>query len=89
MLHLQEIVRRPLNVLADLVAVSRTIKKRPQDEHVKRALQKRRCAAVSVLPWKTFDPQLMMVDTRLSIVNGRRRGWILNDNTLIDTRNRA
>jgi hypothetical protein len=33
-LHLQELVRRPLNVLADLMAVSGAIKKRPQDEHV-------------------------------------------------------
>ena len=40
MLHLQEVVRRPLNVLADLVTVRRPIEKRPQDEHVQGALQK-------------------------------------------------
>jgi hypothetical protein len=34
MLHLQEIVSRPLNVLANLVPVRRPIEKRPQYEHV-------------------------------------------------------
>src|SRR5258708_16324881 len=39
-LHLQEFVRSPLNVLADLVTMSRSIKKRPQDEHVQGSLEK-------------------------------------------------
>jgi hypothetical protein len=39
MLHLKKVVCGPLNVLADLVAVRRSIKERSQDEHVKRALQ--------------------------------------------------
>src|SRR5258708_35757943 len=39
-LHLQEFIRSPLNVLSNLVTVSRPIEKRPQDEHVKRALKK-------------------------------------------------
>jgi hypothetical protein len=39
MLHLQEIVCCPLDVLADLVAVSRTIEECPQNQHVKGALQ--------------------------------------------------
>ena len=30
----EKFVRRPLNVFADLATVSRSIKKRPQDEHV-------------------------------------------------------
>src|ERR1700753_1736699 len=34
MLHLQEIVSRPLNVLANLVPVRRTVEKCPQYEHV-------------------------------------------------------
>jgi hypothetical protein len=38
-LHLQEFIRGPLNVLPDLVTVSRSIEKRSQDEHVKRSLQ--------------------------------------------------
>ena len=39
MLHLQEIVCGPLNVLANLVPISRPMKKRSQDKHVQRALQ--------------------------------------------------
>ena len=39
MLHLQEFVGGPLNVLADLVTVRRPIKKRSQDEHVECALE--------------------------------------------------
>ena len=33
-LHLQKVVCGPLNVLADLVAVRRTIKKCPKHEHI-------------------------------------------------------
>jgi hypothetical protein len=40
MLHLQEVVRGPLDGLPDLMAMSRPVQKRPQDEHVKRSLQK-------------------------------------------------
>jgi hypothetical protein len=39
-LHLEKIIRGPLNILADLVAVSRTIKKSSQDQHVQGALKK-------------------------------------------------
>jgi hypothetical protein len=39
MLHLQEIVCRPLNVLADFMAVSWTVKECPQNQHVRGALQ--------------------------------------------------
>jgi hypothetical protein len=38
MLHLQEVIRVPLNMFADLVPMSRTIKKSAQDQHVKSAL---------------------------------------------------
>src|SRR5579863_123592 len=38
-LHLQEFIRSPLNVLPNLVTVSRSIEKRSQDEHVKRSLE--------------------------------------------------
>jgi hypothetical protein len=41
-LHLQEVVGGPLNVLADLVTMSWPVKKRSQDEHVERALEKTR-----------------------------------------------
>jgi len=39
-LHLEKIIRGPLNMFADLVTVSRTIKKSSQDQHVKSALKK-------------------------------------------------
>jgi hypothetical protein len=39
-LHLKEFLRGPLNVFADLMTVSRSIKKRPQNEHVQCSLQK-------------------------------------------------
>ena len=39
MLHLQEIICRPLNMLADLVTVGSTVLKRPKYEHVQRALE--------------------------------------------------
>jgi hypothetical protein len=39
MLHLQEIVGGPLNVLSYLVAMSGSIKQGSQDEHVQRALK--------------------------------------------------
>src|SRR5580704_17945011 len=38
-LHLQKFIRGPLNVLPELVPMSRSIEKRPQDEHVKRSLE--------------------------------------------------
>src|SRR5579863_1592765 len=41
-LHLQEIVRRALNVLANLMSVRGPIEQRPQDEHVECSLQNRR-----------------------------------------------
>jgi hypothetical protein len=72
-LHLQEFIRGPLNVLPDLVTVSRSIEKRPQDEHVKRSLEKpdpllclfrhRRHSTLNLT---------MMVDIRLSIVKAIR-----------------
>ena len=70
MLHLQKIIRGPLNVLADLVAVRRTMDKRAQDEHVKRALKKAMRCCVS-FSWKTFDPPIkVIVDIRPPIVKG-------------------
>jgi hypothetical protein len=38
-LHLQKVVRGPLNVFSDLVTVSGTVKKSAQDKHVQRALK--------------------------------------------------
>jgi hypothetical protein len=40
MLHLKKVVCGSLNVLADLVAVRRTIKKCAKNEHIERALEK-------------------------------------------------
>jgi hypothetical protein len=48
-LHLQEIVRGPLDMLADLMTMRGSIKKRSQDEHVKRALEKGRPLLCSFL----------------------------------------
>jgi hypothetical protein len=70
-LHLQEFIRSPLNVLTDLVTVSRSIEKRPQDEHVKRSLEE----PDPLLPLfhhrrhSTLD-LAAIVDIRLPIVNG-------------------
>src|SRR5882672_5843517 len=71
-LHLQEFIRSPLNVLPDLVTMGRSIEKRPQDEHVERSLEEpdsllrflghRRHSTLNLAT---------MVDIRLSIVNGR------------------
>jgi hypothetical protein len=38
-LHLQKFIRRPLNVLPDLVTMSRPIEKGSQDEHIERSLE--------------------------------------------------
>ena len=68
MLHLQKIVRGPLNVFADLVAMSGPIKKRPQDEHVQRALKKvARCCVCFAI--EDIRPSMAtIVDIRPSIV---------------------
>jgi hypothetical protein len=78
MLHLQEFIRSPLNVLSDLVTVSRSIEKRPQDEHVKRSLEEPD-PVLRLLRHRRHSTLNLatMVDTRLSIVNGRSRVWIL------------
>src|SRR3984885_10156490 len=39
-LHLQEVIRRPLNVLSDLMTMCRSMQKRSQDEHVESPLEK-------------------------------------------------
>jgi hypothetical protein len=73
-LHLQEFVRGPLNVFADLVPVSRSVEKRPQDEHVKRALEKAHPLLCLLFHRRHSTLDLaMMVDIRLSHVK-----WILN-----------
>ena len=69
MLHLQELIRSPLNVLPDLVTVGGSIKKRPQDEHVKRSLEEPD-ALLRLLRHRRHSTLnlAMMVDTRLSMV---------------------
>jgi hypothetical protein len=72
-LHLEEFIRGPLNVLPDLVTVSRSMEKRPQDEWEEpdpllRFLGHRRHSTLTLAT---------MVESRLSIVNGGSRVWIL------------
>ena len=72
MLHLQEVIRGPLNVLIALMTVSRSIEKRPKDEHVEDSLKEPaplRCAFLH-RRHSTVD-LLAMVDIRLSIVKAR------------------
>jgi len=38
-LHLEEVIRGALNVLAYLMSVRWTVKERPEDEHIERALE--------------------------------------------------
>ena len=72
-LHLQEFIRGPLNVLPDLVTVSRSVEKRPQDEHVKRSLEEPD-PSLRLLRHRRHSTLNLatMVDTRLSIVNEQR-----------------
>lgn len=80
MLHLQELVRGPLNVFAYLMAMSRSIEKRPQDEHVQRSLQE--TGPLLYLfrhgRYSTLDLDVM-VDIRLSIANGLAMFGFSND----------
>jgi len=67
-LHLQEFIRSPLDVLPDLMTVGRSIEKCPQDEHVKRSLEEP--YPLLGLFWHRRHSTLdvaMMVDIRLSI----------------------
>jgi hypothetical protein len=76
-LHLQEFIRGPLNVLPDLVTVSRSIEKRPQDEHVKRSLEETDPLLCLLRHRRHSTLNLaMMVDTRLSIVRDEDRASI-------------
>jgi hypothetical protein len=69
-LHVQEFISRPLNVLPDLVTVSRSIEKRPQDEHVQRSLEEPGPLLRLLCHRRRSTLNLAtMVDTRLSIVN--------------------
>lgn len=47
MLHLQKLIRRPLDMLADLVPMCRPIKQRSQNQHVQSPLQQIR----ALLSW--------------------------------------
>jgi hypothetical protein len=68
-LHLQEVVRGSLDVLSNLVTVSRTVKECSQDEHVKRALEDGRALLCLFRDGRhpTLD-MAMMVDIRLPLV---------------------
>jgi hypothetical protein len=69
MLHLQEFIRRALNVLANLVTVGRPMEKRPQDEHVERSLQEPDPLLCLLCHRRHSTLNLrMMVGIRLSIV---------------------
>jgi hypothetical protein len=72
MLHLQELIRGPLNVLADLVTMSRSIEKGPQDEHVKRSLKEPDPLLCRFRHRRHSTLNLeVMVDPRLSVVKGQ------------------
>jgi hypothetical protein len=74
-LHLQEVMRSPLNVLADLMTMSRSIQKRPQDEHVKGSLENSRPLLRLFRHRRHSTPNLaMMVDIRQSSVKEQRKG---------------
>ena len=76
-LHLQKFIRSLLNVLPDLVTVSSSIEKSPQDEHVQRSLEDPNplLCLLSHGRYSTLN-LATIVDTRLSIVNGRGGVWI-------------
>ena len=76
-LHLQEFICSLLNVLPDLVTMSRSIQKCPQDEHVKRSLEEPDPLLRLFRHRRHSTPDLvMMVDIRLSTGNGRDSVWI-------------
>ncbi len=74
-LHLKEFIRAPLNVLPDLMTLSRSIEKGPQDEHVQRSVEEPD-PLLSLLGYRRQStPDLArMVDTRLLFVNGTKQG---------------
>jgi hypothetical protein len=80
MLHLQKVVGGALNVLADLMTMSRSIEKRPQDEHVKRSLEEPDPLLYLFRHGRhsTFNLETM-VGIRLSIVNGLANCGFSND----------
>jgi hypothetical protein len=70
-LHLQEFIGDPLNVLPNLVTVGGTMEQGPQDEHVQGPLEKSGPLLCLFCHRRRSTLNLtMMVDTRLSIVNG-------------------
>ena len=80
MLHLQEFIGGSLDMLANLMTVSRAVEEGPQYEHVQGPLEKsdpRRC--VFCHGRRSTLNVAMMVDTRLSIVKRHNRMWDFND----------
>jgi hypothetical protein len=77
-LHLKKVVCGPLNVLADLVAVRRTVQKGSQDEHVQRALEKARARLLCLFHHGRQSTLNLatMVDIRLSLVKECPGRWI-------------
>jgi hypothetical protein len=77
-LHLQEFFCGSLDMFANLVAVSRTIEKGSQDEHVERSLEEPNPLLRLFLHRRHSTLNLdMMVDSRLSIVKTREAVWTL------------
>jgi hypothetical protein len=60
-LYLKEIIRGPLDVLANLMPVRTAIKERPEDEHIERSLENRHTLLC------------LLVGGRHSTLN--RKGW--------------
>jgi hypothetical protein len=61
-LHLEKIVRRPLDILADLVPVHRPIQQRSQNQHVQRALQQ-------IGGWRHLSPRRSTTGCRTVLSN--------------------
>jgi hypothetical protein len=62
MLHLQEIIGGPLNMLANLMSVRRPMKQSPEDQHVESALEDR-----YPLFRPSFDRSHSTLDLRLMV----------------------
>ncbi len=72
MLHLQKIIRGSLNVLADVAAVRRSIEKRPQDQHVQRALKEIRVLLLFFSGHRRHSTT-DIADSRTSTIDGQAR----------------
>jgi hypothetical protein len=90
-LHLQEVVRGSLDVLSDLVTVSMSIEKCPQDEHVQSALKNsrallclfrhRRDSTLDLATMVDIRPPVVKRNSQMLILEGRLQANALIDNS--------